>query len=80
LTERHSRDANRAYAVSRFELAQAVYNVVKPSRAMTGATGRALNELVREGHLVRMVAGQEAYWSVARHAHQLVARPRRLCP
>jgi hypothetical protein len=47
---------------------------------MLSSMGRALNELTREGALVRLTAGTESLWGVARHAHMLVARARRLGP
>jgi hypothetical protein len=80
LLERHARGANRVYAVSRLELAQAVYGVDKPKLWMMSSLGRALNGLAREGALVRMQAGTESLWGVARHAGLLMARRRRLRP
>jgi hypothetical protein len=80
--ERHARDANptRTYVVSRLELCQRVYGVEVPTRSMLSSLGRALNELAREGALVRLQAGTEALWGVARHGHMLVTRRRRLRP
>jgi hypothetical protein len=80
LLEHHARDANRAYAVSRLELAQAVYHTARPSRSMLSSLGRALNDLAREGALVRLTSGTENLWGVARHAGHLTARIRRLRP
>jgi hypothetical protein len=80
LLERHARDANRAYAVSRLELAQRVYGVEAPTRWMLSSLGRALNDLAREGALVRKATGTECLWGVARHAHMLTVRVRRLGP
>jgi hypothetical protein len=70
LLEHHAREANpnRVYAVSRLELAQAAYGCVVPTRSMLSSLGRALNDLAREGALVRLTAGTEALWGVARHA------------
>jgi hypothetical protein len=80
LLERHARGANRAYAISRWELAQVVYGVAVPTRSMTSSLGRALNELARDGTLVRLTAGTESLWGVARHGSMLVTRARRLRP
>jgi hypothetical protein len=65
LLERHSHAANRSYAVSRHELACAIYGVNKPTRSMSSSLGRALNELAREGSLVRLCAGTESFWASA---------------
>jgi hypothetical protein len=77
LLERHARGANRAYAVSRLELAQAAYGCAVPTRSMLSSMGRALT---RDGALVRLSRGTESLWGVARHAGLLMARRRRLRP
>jgi hypothetical protein len=80
LLERDARDTHRAYAVSRLDLAQRVYGVDAPTRSMLSSLGRALNDLAREGALVRLPRGTESLWGVARHAKLLMARRRRLRP
>jgi hypothetical protein len=77
LLERHARRTNRAYAVSQM---QAVYGDDKPKRWMMSPLGRALNGLAREGALIRLQAGTESLWGVARPAGLLMARRRRLLP
>jgi alkylhydroperoxidase family enzyme len=80
ILEHHARGANRVYAVSKLEMAQAAYGCAVPTRSMLSSMGRALNELTREGALVRLSRGNESLWGVARHAGLLMARRRRLRP
>jgi hypothetical protein len=80
LLERHARGANRVYnAVSRLELAQA-YGCAVPDALDDQLLGSGLNDLAREGALVRLPRGTESLWGVARHAGLLMARRRRLRP